>query len=47
MEYLRNRSGDCNSMALVRRITVVKKCFQMVKFPFIRREGNIVFKREF
>ncbi|MBA0638637.1 hypothetical protein Godav_025346, partial [Gossypium davidsonii] len=42
MECLTDRSGDCYSMTLVRKITTVKKCFQMVKFQFIRREGNMV-----
>ncbi|MBA0602422.1 hypothetical protein Gorai_002602, partial [Gossypium raimondii] len=42
MECLTDRSGDCHSMTLIRKITTVKKCFQMVKFQFIRREGNMV-----
>ncbi|MFQ6649640.1 hypothetical protein Gotur_023345, partial [Gossypium turneri] len=42
VECLTDRSGDCHSMTLVRKITTVKKYFQMVKCQFIRREGNMV-----
>ncbi|MBA0782933.1 hypothetical protein Gotri_000738 [Gossypium trilobum] len=35
VKCLTHRSGDCHSMTLVRKITTVKKCFQMVKFQFI------------
>lgn len=42
IECLTDRAGDCHSMTLVRKITTVKKCFQMVKFQFIQREGNMV-----
>ncbi|MBA0698942.1 hypothetical protein Goari_000620, partial [Gossypium aridum] len=42
VECLTDRSRDCHLMTFVRKITTVKKCFQMVKFQFIRRERNMV-----
>ncbi|KAK5844853.1 hypothetical protein PVK06_000994 [Gossypium arboreum] len=42
MECLTNKFGEGNSLSLVQKISMVKRCFQFVKFQFIQREGNVV-----